>query len=134
MPVLREEMATLRCLSIRAPWSSLIFERGRNVDNRSWATDYRGAIAIHVPRAIDLDACAEFQIDPSRVLTGCIIGTVELVDCVAGHVASAWADPDAPFHWILEQPRLFAKPVSARGSLGLFSVTIPARLLLPRSS
>ena len=84
---------------------------------------------MHVPLAIDFEACRRYRIDPRAVQTGCIIGTVQLTNCVAGQYPSKWAEPGAAFHWILEQPKLLAKPFPTAGKLGLFRTMVPARLL-----
>jgi hypothetical protein len=37
----------MRALSIRQPWAWLIVHGFKPVENRDWATDYRGPLAIH---------------------------------------------------------------------------------------
>lgn len=37
----------MRCLSIQQPWAWAIAHGGKNVENRTWATGYRGPLAIH---------------------------------------------------------------------------------------
>ena len=37
----------MRCLSVRQPWAWAICSGEKTIENRSWATDYRGTIAVH---------------------------------------------------------------------------------------
>jgi hypothetical protein len=37
----------VKCISIRTPWWSWILEGGKDIENRSWSTAYRGRVLIH---------------------------------------------------------------------------------------
>lgn len=41
----------LPCLTVRQPWSWAIIFGGKDIENRTWRTRYRGEIAIHAARA-----------------------------------------------------------------------------------
>lgn len=104
-----------RILTIRQPWASAIIYVGKDVENRSWTTPYRGRLYIH----------AGMRPDPGEVLPasvpvvrGAIIGHVELVDIVTSS-SSRWAEP-GQYHWLLAQPVALASPVPAKGRLGLW--------------
>lgn len=43
----------MKVLSIRQPWASLIVKGCKDVENRTWKTDYRGPIAIHASGTFD---------------------------------------------------------------------------------
>ena len=73
---------------------------------------YREAISLVHP------TLRRMEIDKMLELCGCIIGSVELVDCVQGH-KSPWAEMGM-WHWVLKNPILFKEPIPARGSLGLW--------------
>ncbi len=45
----------MRALSVRQPWAWLIMYAGKDVENRSWRTDYRGEILIHAGKRWDND-------------------------------------------------------------------------------
>lgn len=79
---------TMKALSIRQPWAYAIFHLGKDVENRSWRTHYLGRIAIHVAQRIDIAECRRLDLDPRTLPAGCVIGTVELSDCVQGPAAS----------------------------------------------
>jgi hypothetical protein len=49
---------------------------------------------------------------------GCIVGSVELVDCVQDS-KSPWAE-EGMWHWVLRDPVLREKPIRVPGSLGLW--------------
>ncbi|MGH9506881.1 MAG: ASCH domain-containing protein [Terriglobales bacterium] len=108
------------CLSVRQPWAHAIFALGKDVENRSWPTRYRGALVIHAARRLDLARCRELAVNPAALVTGHCLGTVELADCIQGS-PSPWAIA-GQWHWVLRRPRLWAVPVPLRGRLGLFVV------------
>ena len=108
----------MRALSIRQPWAHAIFHLRKRVENRSWPTQYRGKLAIHVSKRIDFAGCESLGLDPETLPTGCVVGIVDLVDCVRGY-RSRWAKR-GKWHWVLRNPRLLARPIPAIGRLGLF--------------
>ena len=84
----------MKALSIRQPWAWLIVNGYKPIENRDWATYYRGPLAIHASgtkrrkefeqakkllSSIGLD---ESIIDKTRFDFGGIVGQVRLVDCV----------------------------------------------------
>ncbi|WP_155960585.1 ASCH domain-containing protein [Fischerella sp. PCC 9605] len=40
----------MKAISLKAPWAWAIFHAGKDVENRSWKTEYRGSLLIHVSR------------------------------------------------------------------------------------
>jgi hypothetical protein len=124
-----------KILTIKQPWSTAILELGKDVDNRTWETPYRGRIYIHcsktfaheaIPFLIKFfnsseNAIKEFLLTcetyPNR---GNIIGHVDLVDIVKNS-PSDWAIANQ-FHWILKKPVILPQPIPARGSLGLWNL------------
>lgn len=91
----------MKALTVKHPWAWAIINGGKDVENRSRRTKYRGQLYIHAGQAMDFDAftfpalkAAEDayivrgvsgpfgevnQVDLSTC--GMVIGTVELVDC-----------------------------------------------------
>lgn len=125
----------MKALSVRQPWAWAILHAGKDVENRSWRTKYRGWVLIHAARRIDRGALAQLRGDRPAItwpaerelVTGALLGRVLLTGCTEMHW-SWWAEPGC-WHWDLELPRPFAEPVPWRGSLGLFTVpdeAIPA--------
>jgi hypothetical protein len=121
----------MKALLIIMPWAWLIMKFGKDVENRTWRTDYRGTILIHASKkpspytaeilqeAFGKTAFEKVNCYEIEKLCGCIIGSVEIVDCVKNY-KSRWAEPDL-WHWVLRNPVLFDEPIPARGSLGLWT-------------
>jgi hypothetical protein len=116
-----------RALSIKQPWAWAIIHAGKNIENRTWRTNYRGPLLIHAGQQDDLlgwqtldEHSHPLPIDPPA---GGIIGVVDLIDCVQHH-PSAWAMPDH-WHWVFANPRPL--PFQAtKGKLGLFAPVEPS--------
>ncbi|GAA3701861.1 hypothetical protein GCM10022204_18430 [Microlunatus aurantiacus] len=123
----------MRALTIKQPWAELIVEGLKDVENRSWRTAYRGRLAVHAGlRRADFDDLA-LDAMPKKYRrpienawqrhadAGKVLGTVELVDCIEGS-RSPWAI-DGYWHWILRDPRPYARKVAAKGKLNLWEWT-----------
>lgn len=137
----------MRALTIKQPWASLIMRCGKDIENRDWRTNHRGLVAIHtsarMQRADIEDACsmmrgfipkfseriftAEALKSPERYPVGCIVGVVEIVDCVTGS-ESPWFCGD--FGFVLRNPVAFETPIPCRGALGLWEVAQPQLALM----
>jgi hypothetical protein len=110
----------MKALTIQSPWAQHIMRDGKDVENRIWATRYRGPLLIHV------------SLKPETPESGLIIGVVDVVDCLPpGNLITAgnpWAFPEC-YHWILRNPREFRVKIPAKGNLGLWTFDIdPAAL------
>ena len=103
-------------LSIRQPWAQLIVSGIKDLEHRSWTTDYRGPIFIHAAGTVDPDvedialetldmSAAHFRSLPR----GAYIGMAML--------ETVKQTPNAPnaytFH--LSHARRFTEPVGGRG-------------------
>lgn len=127
----------MKALTIRQPWCHAIFKLGKDVENRSWHTSYRGRLLIHAASALDMHAYLDKRIinglaSNFPLTTSALVGTVNLVDCFfcqdapPSHVrrfldSHPWADPDSEYWWIFESPVIFSKPIPCRGKLGLWT-------------
>lgn len=109
------------CLSIRQPWASLIITGHKDIENRTWATTYRGPLLIHASQRVDADADTRGRLTRAEVALlprGGIIGAVFLKDCVT-ESESPWFT--GPVGWMVT--RQLALPFQrCRGQLGLFEV------------
>ncbi|WP_373325645.1 ASCH domain-containing protein [Sporomusa paucivorans] len=87
----------MKAITIHQPWASLIACGAKQIETRSWATKYRGPIAIHAglkdPKKLPLLGMEAFESAAKEALekaglewcflpTGSIIATADLVDCV----------------------------------------------------
>jgi hypothetical protein len=133
----------MKALSIRAPWWWYILHGGKDIENRDWPTRVRGRVLIHaskwwnereVAEAIEDANQMQFRANPCRTQhlfpaavhsgilrdsCGFLVGSVEIIDCVA-QSSSPWFVGDYGF--VLRNPEAFAKPVPFKGALGFFGV------------
>ncbi len=115
----------MKAISIRQPWAITIF-RGKDVENRTKPSKYRGPLLIHASLRSDKEASAFIKKNFPGVLRevdfynlGCVIGQVDMVDCVTDH-SSRWFF--GPYGYVFANPVLFRNPVPYKGMLGLYNV------------
>jgi hypothetical protein len=119
----QERWFPVKALTIRQPWAWAIVFAGKNIENRTWITKYRGPLLIHAGDAYNADAELPrgVRVPPRDDLTfGAILGVVDLVDVVEDH-RSRWFF--GPYGFVLKNARAFAKPLPCKGRLGLWSPT-----------
>jgi len=113
-------------LTICQPYAWLIIKGIKPVENRTWATTYRGPLFIHAALRLHdhpIDAIERkhrIKIDRDALKFGGIIGVVELIDVVTAH-SSPWFE--GPFGWVLSRPRRLAFR-RLRGNTGLFDAAL----------
>ena len=91
----------MKAISLWQPWASLVAVKAKQIETRSWATSYRGQLAIHAARRpMDEDGLALLESLPGFVLTlmfhgrkvdlspgalplGAVVATGRLVSCQA---------------------------------------------------
>lgn len=131
----------LKALSIKQPWASLIAHGIKDIENRTWKTNYRGRIFIHAsfrPAFISgyvqnlpvgfwtgLREAQKHLLLNSFQDKGAIIGEVDIVDCVEDH-PSIWAEKterifninsgkflpkSSVYNWVLANPVLYDEPI-----------------------
>jgi len=123
----------MKALSIRQPWAWLIMHGGKDIENRTWHTKFRGRFLVHAAQGMTVRewvAASDFCIAqgihdtpfdmPSfeDLQRGGIIGSVELVDSVDTS-ESPWYMGQKVF--VLRDP----KPLPFtphKGRLGFFDV------------
>jgi hypothetical protein len=116
----------MRTLTIRQPFAELIIRGIKDVENRTWQTNYRGPLLIHAGLARpgkDLlrDIEDHCKIELPSLQYGGIIGQVTLLDCVEDH-PSEWFC--GPFAFVLATPRRLPF-MPCRGRLGFFDFPLP---------
>jgi hypothetical protein len=126
----------MKALSIRQPWAWLIIHGGKDIENRTWHTKYRGRFLVHAAQGMtrrELYAANRFcmmrglpiPMALSDLERGGVIGSVELVDSVD--------TSDSPWYmgqkgFLLRDPKpLPFTPL--KGRLGFFEV--PDELVTP---
>lgn len=123
----------MKTISIKQPWASLIAHGIKDIENRSWRTNYRGRVLIHAAKApvkegwsaldkVQFDKVSghknKLYGDKEELPQGTIIGSVEIVDCVQDH-PSLWAEKGV-WNWVLANPVLYQTPIPAKGKLSLW--------------
>lgn len=123
----------MKVLSVRQPWADLIVSGPKDVENRARRSNYRGPLLIHASQAVDSQGMEELITELRQVgdedgiafhsnsPTGCIVGLVEMVDCVTEH-PSDWFE--GPFGYVLEKPLLFVHPIPMKGKLGIYDLPV----------
>lgn len=143
-------------LSLWQPWASLCVwtnpkdgKAEKQIETRHWATNYRGLLAIHATKTLTGEGKnsiygSEMQEAFSRHIPspdlkehlpfGCIVGVVELIDCVKflprnderfrGFHFRNWSFGDfteGRYGWVLGNQIEFKNPIECRGLQGLGS-------------
>lgn len=120
----------MKVLTVRQPIASLIVERIKPIENRTWRTNYRGRIGVHCSKStqFNVQMTDEQTIAAMPVLKqafegimvfGAIIGEVDIIDCVQNH-PSIWAEQGV-WNWVLANAEKYDKPiVNVKGKLSLW--------------
>lgn len=136
----------MKTISIKNPWGYLICANIKPIENRTWQTNVRCRVLVHVsakpvsniPNPLSFKQWNSLSPDQKLLLrsnslpNSAIIGSVEIVDCVENHL-SIWAEkaplynPDIHefmpriYNWVLANPVLFAKPITnVKGKLSFW--------------
>lgn len=139
----------MKALSIKQPWASLIAHGIKDIENRTWKTNFTGRIYIHASGAKVIDCLRvlneeQYLIAQKHFLKlglnkfsdlpiSAIIGEVDIVDCVINH-SSIWAEktpnipkrgpvPEPIYNWVLANPVLYKKPIlNVKGKLSFWNI------------
>ena len=125
----------MKAITIKQPWASLIVSGLKDIENRTWKTNFRGRVLIHAGMKADNHWSASVPVcnkvdkflreiskggtDWSNYHFGAIIGSVEIVDCVQNH-PSLWAE-NGVWNWVLANPVMFDEPITGvKGKLSFW--------------
>lgn len=125
----------MKALTVRQPWANLIISGTKDVENRTWKTNYRGSIYIHAAQQTGhgKEPIVRFlypywkhipqenkrELIDELYFKAAIIGEIELVDCVQNH-PSVWAD-NGVWNWVLANPIKYDFPIlNVKGGLSLW--------------
>lgn len=128
-------MTPTLALTVRQPWAWAIVYGGKDVENRSWTTSYRGPIYIHAAakrRPIEERFFAEWTRQRKLVqpfaqpdlVHGALIATANILAVMKDH-PSQWAI-EGCFHFVLDRVVPLRRPIPCPGALGLW--TVPSEL------
>ena len=134
----------MKALSLWQPYATACVTGAKRYETRSWATDYRGLLAIHAAkkpvksvlrllprRVVDLIVRVQPGRDVSRLPTGAVVGTVFVVDCheiTEKFIASLTPRERAlgdftigRYAWELDNAHEYERPIPATGAQGLWN-------------
>jgi hypothetical protein len=115
----------VKVIVIRQPWAWLIVHGYKDIENRTWATRYRGPLLIQAsasrPTKRKLEEIRLFAQErggelPEEFESGGIVGMVQLEDCVTSS-PSKWFE--GPIGWVISKPKKL-QFIPLKGQLGLF--------------
>lgn len=134
----------MKTLTLTQPWASLVAFGAKQIETRSWGTEYRGRIAIHAAKSFPLwarDTCRLALFDRTlqehdvfswhQLPVAAVVATATLVDCKVIDMFTQLPDEDSHerafgtfergrFMWLLDDIVALPQPVPARGALGLW--------------
>lgn len=126
---------TYHCISIRQPWAWLVIHGGKDIENRDWASSYRGPLAIHAAKGMTKDEYEDAVAfvakiapsvvipPPNQLVRGAVIGIVDMDGCTSQRT-SPWFM--GFYGHIYRNPRAI-EPVPVRGQLGFFPVSLEVK-------
>lgn len=140
----------MKALSLTQPWATLVADGHKTIETRSWATGYRGLVAIHATKGFPKDARDICGTEPFRSILrtlgyklpmgrggdrgdlplGAILAVARLVEVRRTNdwqPFSEWEQSfgnysPGRFAWVLMDVIKLASPVYCAGALGLWTV------------
>ena len=129
----------MKVLSIREPFATLIKEKKKLVETRSWKTNYRGELYVHASvTKIDKETRNRKELfdllGNESFNFGMIICKCKLVDCI--YMTKEYVEDikknhyqeyicgeykEGRYAWILEDIELLEEPIKAKGQLGIWN-------------
>jgi hypothetical protein len=135
---------TIKALSLWQPWASLISAGVKRHETRHWSTTYRGPIAIHASKTLDLAGAPEElciavlgKFWSTRLPLGAVVAIGELTRCAdACRVKPGLTAADLEsgnfatgrFAWAIDRVRPLKEAIPTVGRQGLFNWTLPQDL------
>ncbi|EMM1377110.1 ASCH domain-containing protein [Pseudomonas aeruginosa] len=120
----------MKALSIRQPWAWLVANGHKDIENRDWATSFRGRFLIHAAKSMTRDEYEEASDfaayngvtipAPHELERGGIVGEASIIGCV-DRCNSLWFFGRYGFELADAKPLPF-QPM--KGQLGFFEVEV----------
>ncbi len=110
----------MKALSIKQPWAWLICKGFKDIENRTWHTNFLGKVLIHTGKIPDNVPQGEINgiSLPGLYNFGGIVGIAEIIACVKDS-DSPWFN--GPYGFVLKNARPLPF-MPCRGQLGFFEV------------
>lgn len=131
----------IKGLTIHQPWAEFIVAQHKVYETRSWATRYRGNIAIHAGKTWDKNmrewtrtTAKNLGIDlPEELPVGCIVGVAKLVAIYNTELLYSKIElkerklgnyETGRYAWRLELVEVFDTPIFCAGQQGLWDCNL----------
>ena len=126
----------MKALSFKQPWAWLMCKGFKDIENRNWATRFRGRIYVHASKSkTDMDKetlafilkrlsnrqASEFILAYNQLVFGAIIGELNIIGCMDLH-PSPWFF--GKYGFLVSEPVLYGTPIPCRGMLSFFEPKI----------
>lgn len=125
----------MKVLSIKEPFATLIKDKVKIYETRSWKTNYRGQIYIHASKSLSksLNVPKSQKYLKSNINPGYILCKCNLVDCLPmtkefiKYINNETTEGDygvysqGRYAWKLEVLEVLSKPIKAKGKLGIWN-------------
>ena len=125
----------MKVLSIKEPFATLIKDRVKIYETRSWKTNYRGEIYIHASKLLSKSERVESanKYLKSEIKPGFILCKCELVDCIPmtdefiKYINTETLEYDyglfseGRYAWKLKVLEVSEEPIPAKGKLGIWN-------------
>ena len=97
---------TLRALSIAGAYAHIILYNPteKPSESRTWPTNFRGLVLLHVSTSSEWGSPEEYDIDPNECPKMSILGAAIVSDCI-------WNDSDELWEHVMSDPTPFEKPI-----------------------
>lgn len=140
---------TIKALTIHEPWATAIKIEAKAFETRSWATNYRGRLAIHAGKrwtpqhahALEKLKNANAKLrayQPQDFHLGCVLCVCQLIHCyeITRSFKESILDREQLFGdwtlgryaWRLQVVYVFDQPIPAQGQQGLWEWALPESL------
>jgi hypothetical protein len=126
-----DKIKSMKALSIAQPWAECIVGRGKNVENRTWNTKYRGYFALHASAAITnarLDDCYEaygIRFSKEKLASGSVVGIARLQSVITeaevNRLTKRWFEGE--FGLVLTDVIRLPHPVPVKGALSFWKLS-----------
>lgn len=120
-------------LTVCQPWAWGIVAWDKDIENRSWATKFRGLVVIHAGKSrkwMKRPEVAQLGIPlGTELVFGAFVGTAEIVDCVRVEKLQGRKYAWGPWCFLLKHRGYFRTPIPALGSLGLWNTPLTDQLM-----
>jgi len=131
-------MSKIKVITLWQPWASLVANGYKQLETRSWKTDYIGPILIHSAKRWKVDQQKFYEEHAkefigNNVPLGEILAIGDLVGCMPTDMVSGiitdrellFGDYSLDrFVWVLNNVRVFNTPVPWKGRQGLWEVSL----------